>query len=313
MALPDSYLEYADRRYGTDHTRFSWPGSRTPAFSGWPGGRPLACAIVVPLEFHMLNPSGKPFKHPGAMVTPYPDLRHFTTRDYGTRVGVFRILRELGRHRLKATFPINAALLSRAAPLVEAIGAGGHEAAAYGVDTDHIHWGGLEVETERHWISEVRSAFAVNSLSPTTWMSPARQQSFHTLDLLAEAGFTTCLDWESDSVPLAMKTKTGTILAVPIANELDDRILMIDRHQSEEDWADQIIAALTYMLAEAKPNEPQVLGFTLTPYVAGQPFRIKALRRLLAWIAAEPSIFVAPAGTIAAEFAAAVTSPPVGA
>jgi peptidoglycan/xylan/chitin deacetylase (PgdA/CDA1 family) len=298
MPVPDDYLTYPLRQYGMDQDRYAWrPSAARPPLT-WPGQASVACMIVVPLEFHRLDPAGKPFKAPGAMVTPYPDLRHFTTRDYGNRVGVFRIVRELKAAGLTATFPINAVLLPRLKPLIELLVAEGHEIAAYGLDADHIHWSGLEEDVERDWIQRTREAFDAAGLAPTTWMSPARQQSFRTLDLIAEAGFQTCLDWENDSVPVVMRTRAGPIVAAPLSNELDDRLLLHDRRQTEAAWAAQIIEAKDYMVSEAARSGGQMLGFTLTPYLAGQPFRIWALREVLRNLAEDPHVWTATAGGI---------------
>jgi peptidoglycan/xylan/chitin deacetylase (PgdA/CDA1 family) len=300
MALPDDYLRYPQRAYGMDQARYPWrTPDRRPAIA-WPGGRTVACMLVVPIEHHPLDPSGKPFKHPGAMVTPYPDLRHFTSRDYGNRVGVFRLLDKLARFDLKATFPINARALERLAPLVDAIVAAGHEVAAYGLATDHIHWGGLEPAIEARWVAEVRERFERVGLEPRTWLSPARQQSFATLDLIAERGFDLCLDWEQDTVPVAMATAHGPVTALPLSNELDDRTLLIDRRQTEEDWVAQIVAAVDYTDAEASRRGGQCVGFTLTPYVAGQPFRIAAVDRLLRALAENPRAWCCTASELAA-------------
>lgn len=298
MALDPSYLVYPHRTYGMDQDRYAWRMSKDRQKLAWPNGKALGCMIVVPLEHHMLNPAGKPFKHPGAMVTPYPDLRHYTTRDYGNRVGVFRILRLLKTLGLKATFPINAILLGRVQPLLDAIAADGHEIAAYGLSTDHIHWGGLDSQIEAGWIAEVRERFERAGLKPRTWLSPARQQSFVTLDLIAKAGFDICLDWEQDTVPVAMKTETGSITALPLSNELDDRTLLADRRQTEDDWVDQIIEAAAYMGEEFSRYGGQVLGFTLTPYISGQPFRIAALRRLLSSLAGNQGVWCGTASQL---------------
>lgn len=303
MPMPSEYLDYPHRAYGMDQSLYDWRPAISRPRIAWPGGTSVLGVIVVPLEHHMLNPSGKPFKHPGAMVTPYPDLRHYTTRDYGARVGVFRILDALKREGLKATFPINAVLLPRLKPLIESILEDGHEVAAYGVDTDHIHWGGLDRETENAWIEETKAAFAEAGLSPRTWMSPARQQSFSTLELLAGAGFEVCLDWESDEVPLPMATPAGEILSLPISNELDDRALLNDRRQTEDQWADQVLAAQAYLSGDAERFGGRVLGFTLTPYVAGQPFRIASLRRMLAGLAGASGFAAVTAGEAADLFA----------
>jgi peptidoglycan/xylan/chitin deacetylase (PgdA/CDA1 family) len=302
MGLPEDHLHYPKRGYGMDQDRYPWrPSGERPKID-LPNGAAVAVMIVVPIEHHALNPSGKPFKHPGAMVTPYPDLRHYTTRDYGNRVGVYRIMAALKSAGLKATFPINAGQLDRLAPLVRAIVADGHEIAAYGLSTDHIHWGGLNPAEERVWIADVRAAFERHGLAPRTWLSPARQQSFATLDLLSEAGFDICLDWEQDSVAVPMRTATGSIVALPLSNELDDRTLLIDRRQAEDEWAAQIMEAAEYLKLETPRYGAQILGFTLTPCVTGQPFRISALRTLMNRLGRDPAFWVAAATEIAGRF-----------
>ncbi|CAN5435843.1 polysaccharide deacetylase family protein [soil metagenome] len=297
MSMPDDYLLYPKRAYGMDQDRYAWRLAADRPKLSWPTGAAVAAMIVVPIEHHTLTPPGKPFKAPGAMVTPYPDLRHYTTRDYGNRIGVYRLLDTLKARGLRATFPINADQLDRLKPLIEAILEDGHEIAAYGLSTEHIHWGGLDAGEEADWVEQVRAAFDARGLKPRAWLSPARQQSFHTLDLIAKAGFDLCLDWEQDSVPLAMRTDFGPVTALPLSNELDDRSLLIDRRQTEDDWVGQVLEAATYLKFETPRFGGQVLGFTLTPYVAGQPFRLHAVRRLLdelvkdgAWIATASQI-----------------------
>ena len=297
MPLPEDYLRYAHRAYGMDQDRYAWRIAGKTSIR-WPWGGPLAVSIVVLVEHHPLNPSGKPFKHPGAMVTPYPDLRHYTTRDYGNRVGVWRLLDALKAAGLKATFPVNADQLERLALLVRAIVAEGHEIAAYGLSTDHIHWGGLERETEAAWVKEVRARFEAAGLKPRAWMSPARQQSFATLDLVAAQGFDICLDWEMDEAPVAMRAETGPVVALPVSNELDDRTLLIDRRQSEDEWASQILEAVDFLKHGAERFGGRSLAFTLTPYVTGQPFRIAAVERVFAALATDKDVRVLTASDV---------------
>ena len=215
MGLPKDYLDYPNRKKGQDIDRYPMRYSIDRDKKDLPDGAALGVAIIVPLEFFMLNPSGKPFKHPGAVVTPYPDLRHYTTRDYGNRVGAFRLLRAFDEAGVIVTFAVNAVLLKRAKPLIDAIVAAGHEIAAHGYDTDSIHWGEIDAATEEKYVRDTRAAFDDAGLSPRAWMSPARQQGFHTLDAIADAGFDICLDWEMDTVPVYMKTKSNLIAAFP--------------------------------------------------------------------------------------------------
>ncbi|MEL6687606.1 MAG: polysaccharide deacetylase, partial [Pseudomonadota bacterium] len=137
--MDPSYLQYPKRAYGQDHGLYDWRLSRDRKPLTWDGGAKVALSFIVPLEFFPLNPSGVPFKHPGAMATPYPDLRHYTVRDYGNRVGVYRILKALGE--TKAGFAVNAKVAERYPPLMDAIKR--HEIIAHGVSTDHIHHDGL--------------------------------------------------------------------------------------------------------------------------------------------------------------------------
>jgi allantoinase len=299
MSLPDTYLTYPKRRHGQDMDRYDWRMSTQRPKIRWPDDKLVAALIVVPLEFFMLTPSGKPFKHPGAMVTPYPDLRHYTTRDYGNRVGVFRILGALKGAGLKATFPVNAVLLGPKRPLIEAILGDGHEIAAYGWDTDAIHWGGIEASVEAEFVAKTRAAFDAAGLKPRTWMSPARSQSEETPDLVRAAGFDVCLDWESDGVPWEMRTVHGDLTCVPLSNEMDDRKILIDQRQSEAEWRHQILAARDLLMEEAPRYGGQILSFTLTPYVSGLPFRIWALREVLAALSQDAHVWSATASEIA--------------
>jgi allantoinase len=301
MSLSPDYLKYTNRNYGQDIARYDWRLSGDRPKVVWPNNKSVAALIIVPLEFFMLNPSGKPFKHPGAMVTPFPDLRHYTSRDYGNRVGVFRILKALKVSGLRATFPVNAVLLDKKRPLIEAIIAAGHEIAAYGWDTDSLHYGGIDSALEANYIAKTRAAFATAGLAPRAWMSPARQQSEHTPDLIRAAGFDICLDWESDSVAWDMRTQHGPLTCVPVCNEMDDRKILIDQRQSEAEWRDQILAARDLLVEEAPRFGGQVLSFTLTPYISGLPFRIWALREVLGSLGADPNVWAATAGEIAKE------------
>jgi len=299
MSLPEDYTSYPRRAYGMDQDRYAWRPDAARRKVQWPGERLVAGLIVVPVEDFALKPSGKPFMHPGAATNPYPDLRNFTARDYGNRVGVFRILDTLKANGLTATVPVSTSLLQTRRYLVDQILADGHEIAAYGLDTDHIHFGALDQATEAAWIEQTRAAFDAIDLHPRAWMSPARQQSFATLDLIAKAGFDVCLDWEQDSVPVAMTTSGGPVSAVPVSMELDDRALMIDRRHDEMSWSDQILAAFDYLKERYPVEGGQVLGFTLTPFVSGQPSRTWALRKVLEALGADGALWNAGASAIA--------------
>ncbi|MCC5997240.1 MAG: polysaccharide deacetylase family protein [Oceanicaulis sp.] len=305
MSLDPTYLDYPRRGYGQDMDRYDWALAKDRAPVRLASGAQVAAMIVVACEHHVIDPKKSPFAHPHGMVTPFPDLRHFTSRDYGNRVGVFRILEALRARGLTATFALSSALLERAAPLVDAILNDGHEIAAAGLHGDAIHHSGLSEDEERAMIGQVHEAFAAAGLEPTAWLSPARQQSFNTPDLLTEAGFTRVLDWESDSVPLNLRTANGPLAALPLFNELEDFKLLVERKQDEALWTRQILEAKDFLKSEHASRGASVLGFQLTPFVAGQPFRISALEALLDGFAGDEAVWCAGAGDIIGAFEAA--------
>lgn len=303
MPLPDDYLIYPHRQHGFDNPHYDWdPADRRAPIALNDGTKSIA-TIIVPVEFFPLNPPPAPFKHPGAMKTPYPDLRHFTVRDYGNRVGIFRLMREFSSRGIRATFAVNAEVANRYPPLIAAIREEGHEIAAHGVSTAHIHHDGLSEPDERALIEATRQTFP----DAVTWMSPARNESYRTLDLIAEAGFTCCLDWEADQRLLRFKTQSSTVWALPHYGELGDFKLLIDRSQSEADWAAQIIETARYHLDAHEREGASAFAFTMTPYVVGQPFRIKAVRQVLDALVALDGLAIRTAADSCTAFEEAVS------
>ncbi len=297
--MDKSYLTYPKRKYGQDHAFYEWRQAKDRPPLKWDGGAKLAVNLIVPLEFFPINPSGKPFKHPGAMVTPYPDLRHFTVRDYGNRVGVYRILEALEEAGVKATFAINGEIAKRYPPLVDAINNSQNDILAHGLSTDHIHHEGLSEKEEADLIQKALDYFDGSSKG---WMSPARSQSSRTLDLLAQTGLSYCLDWEMENAPVLAKTANGPITLLPNNYELSDFTLLHSRKQTEESWLAQLKEACEYLIAEHERFGAQSIGLTLTPYIIGQPFRIWALREFLTYVAKHPDIAVMTAGETTQQF-----------
>jgi hypothetical protein len=295
--LPKDYLTYPNRKYGQDHDFYDWQLAKDRPKLEWDGGAKVAICFIVPLEFFPLNPSGVPFKHPGAMVTPYPDLRHFTVRDYGNRVGIHRIVEALGD--FQGTFAVNGEIAKRYAPLMEHLS--NHEIIAHGLSTDNIQSEAMSGKDQQNMINQTSDCFAVK---PAGWMSPARNQSSRTLGLLAQSEYQYCLDWEMDQVPVTAKTDNGDITLIPNNYELSDFTLLHTRRQTEESWLKQITDSITLLTEEHDQYGCQMLGLTLTPYVIGQPFRIWALRELLKRISANPNVTIFTAGEIDQQFRA---------
>ncbi|GIL40609.1 hypothetical protein [Roseiterribacter gracilis] len=281
MALDPSYLRYDMRRYGMDHDRYTWSPLPTRPNVVWPGGAKVALWISVHLEFFPLNPAGTPFKLPGGMVTPYPDLRHFTLREYGNRVGVQRLLRLFERLQLRASFPTNAAVARRIPSLLRDLG--GHELVGHGRDMDHPHYGGMEEAAERALIADSLATLRdVSGQAVDGWISPGKSESQRTPELLVENGVRWFGDWINDDMPYQFVTANGSLVAMPHSSELSDRQILIDYRHAESEFADQILDQHAFLAREAAATGGgRILALTLHPWVIGQPHRIGALERAL--------------------------------
>ena len=300
MTLPADYLQYPRRRYGMDHERYAWAmlADRPPV--AWPGGAKLALWVNVAVQFFPLDQSRAPFAPPGGMSTPYPDLRHFTLRDYGNRVGLFRILQALDAYGIKPTFAINAALAERCPHLLERLVERGDEVLASSWDMATLHHSGMENTEEEAAIAQALDVLRATSSQPVTgWVSPAGSQSHETPDLLAAHGVRYMGDWINDDMPYAFHTRNGDITALPLSLELDDAFVIGNNLHSEWEYADQIKDAADYLLAEANATGGgRLLALSIHPWLLGQPHRIAAFEAVLAHLAELPGVWSAPAGEI---------------
>ncbi|OYQ34575.1 hypothetical protein CHU95_11240 [Niveispirillum lacus] len=284
--LPDSYLTYARRHAGPDHDYYPASPIVDRAPLTLPRAALLGLWVVVPLEFFPLNPTGQPFKTPGAMQTPYPDLRHYTTRDYGNRVGAYRLLKLFGKLGLRATFAVQGAVAERYPGLVRDVLADGHNICAHGWDTDSLHHSGLSVDQENSFITRTLDALhSVSGTRPDGWISPARAEGFATPARLAANSIRWFADWAHDDLPTTFQTQEGILAALPLSNELDDWQILINYTRPEQEWAIQVRDAADWLLDEAKRlNSPRLLTLTLRPFVSGLPYRIKLIEEGLSGV-----------------------------
>lgn len=285
MALDKHFLEYPKRGYGMDHDRYEWSMLSERPKINWPNGKKLAIWVNVCLQFFPINQQGKPFKVPGGMTMPYPDLRHYSLRDYGNRVGIFRFLKAFDKYGIEPTFCINTRLAERNPYLLDLIKDRGDEIACHGLHMDALHFGGQELEQEREQIkAALGSLRELSGQDVNGWLSPARSESENTPDLLAENGVTYFSDWVNDDMPYEFKTQHGDLLAMPLSNELEDKFILMNNLHSEQSYVEQVCDAADYLLQESTTQGGRILGLNIHPWMLGQPHRIAKLEAVLAYL-----------------------------
>ena len=297
--LPADYMDYPLRRYGMDHERYDWTmlPDRKPV--AWPQQARVALWVVPALEWFPLNMAGVPFKPPGAMQTAYPDLRHYTLRDYGNRVGIFRIMKALEKHGIRPTVAVNAAVAVRYPSLIQECTQRGWEIMANGLDMDHLHHGGLEVDDEKKLIDTTLDILRkASGQAVRGWLSPAKSESAATLDLLGAAGLDYVCDWVNDDMPYAMRTASGPIHAMPHPIDIDDHTILVQNHHTEDDFRDQLCDQFDLLYKESATAGGRIMAISLHPWVIGQPYRMRALEEALAHIMRHPGVWAATGGEI---------------
>lgn len=299
MSLDLDYLRYPARRYGMDHDRYDWSmlSERKPVV--WPEGKKLALWINVSLQFFPLDQRGIPFKVPGGMTMPYPDLRHFSLRDYGNRVGIFRFLKAFDRYGVSPTFAMNTRLAERTHYLMAMLKERGDEILCHGYHMDALHYGGQDPAEERALIE--RALDGLRELSGQNvrgWISPARNESPDTPDLLAANGVDYFCDWVNDDMPYAFRTAGKPLISMPLPTELEDHFVILNNGHSEDSWVEQVCDACDFLLAEAQTQGGRILALNIHPWLLGQPHRIARLEKVLAYITAQEGVWNASAGEI---------------
>jgi len=299
MSLDPSYLEYPKRREGMDHELYTPSPLPTRKPVAWPDGKTVAVTLLVNLEWFPITPEDTPFRAPGHMVTPYPDYRHYTAREYGTRVGFYRLLDAFATAGVHATIAVNAAIAERYPSIILDILSEGHEIIAHSTDMNGTIATGLAEAEERALIVQARDtlAEAVGTM-PRGWQSIARSQSWNTPRLLVEEGFDYMCDWVNDDLPYLATTEAGTIVSIPFNHELSDRQMIALQQHSMEDVARQIEDAFDWLIVEADRFGGRVLPFTITPYITGLPHRMDAFEQLLEKLAGTSKSWFATAGEV---------------
>src|ERR1700712_898828 len=153
MALDPAYLEYPRRARGMDHDLYAYSNlfERPPVV--WAGGKTVAVPIVVSLEWFPIVPEDTPFRAPGHMQTAYPDYRHYTSREYGTRVGFYRLLDAFAKVGARVSVATNATIAERYPSVIRDIVPAGHEIVAHSTDMNGTIATGLDEADERALIA----------------------------------------------------------------------------------------------------------------------------------------------------------------
>ncbi|MDN8618596.1 polysaccharide deacetylase family protein [Variovorax ginsengisoli] len=264
------------------HRRFDYqPITRRERYE-WPNSARVAVYLGFNLE-HFAFGEGL-----GASIGPvsaHPDVLNHSWREYGNRVGAWRCFELFESLGLPSSTLLNTAIYDHCPELVAASVARGDELVGHG-HSNSERQGDMDEASEAALLADCRARILKESgCAPSGWLSPWISESHHTPDLLAETGYRYTLNWCHDDQPVRMATRGGHALwSIPYPQELNDIPMIVARQMDAKDFAQIIIDNADEMLEQSR-RQPLVMGLALHPYIVGQPYRLRHLRRALEHLA----------------------------
>jgi allantoinase len=263
----------------------------------WPDGKRVAFYVGLNIEHYQVDkPSTSIF---GGTAGLQPDPLNYGWRDYGVRVGIWRMIAALDKHGIRASAIINSDVCSRYPEVIKAGMERDWAWVAHGQDNSTFQ-SGMSREDETAYLENVVSTIEAHTGStPKGWLGPALTETSNTPEVLAELGLSYVLDWCSDDQPFDLNV--AGMMSVPYSIEVNDVTLFSGRNLSGEDFL-QIVKDQYEQLSKDAVDSGRVMALCLHPFIINQPFRHKYLELALDFIAAQPDVWMTTSDDIAAHY-----------
>lgn len=279
----------------TEHGRFPYSAIVDRPKLTWPNGARVAVWVIPNIE-HFL------FDRPSASISQAtiglkPDILNYGWRDYGSRVGVWRMMDIIERRGFKGTVALNADVCTQFPRIIEGIKQLGWEIMGHGPNNSMLI--NQQAEAEERAIIEATLSLIERSAGkrPRGWLGPALCETVNTPDLLAAAGVDYLADWTNDDQPYPMKVKSGRLYTIPYSLESNDYTFFLNLNQSAEDFG-RLLQDQFDVLYEDGKQTGRVMAICLHPFLIGYPHRAKYLDQALAHIASRNEVWMATGSEI---------------
>lgn len=261
-----------------------------------PNGARVAFWVGLNIEHYQVDkPSTSIF---GGTAALQPDPLNYGWRDYGPRVGIWRMMDLLDNYRIRASVLLNSDVCERYPQIIREGNKRGWVWLAHGRNNS-IFEAGMSAEEERAYLTDVVQTISRSTGSPPKgWLGPALTETFNTPEILAELGLTYLLDWCSDDQPFPLNVKAGRMISVPYSIEMNDVSLFVGKSLSGPDFAQMVMDQFDVLYAEGE-RSGRVMCLALHPFIISQPFRHKYLDKALEYIAGHDAVWLATSDDIA--------------
>jgi peptidoglycan/xylan/chitin deacetylase (PgdA/CDA1 family) len=286
-----------------DHDHYDWSplNQKRPALR-WPDQARVALCVIVNLEHMEWRPPEGHFQSPnlagGYGPAPFPDVTRWSHREYGHRVGIFRLMDMLHTYGIKVTVAMDALTAEHYPYLVRYCLSRGCEMIAHGVSVSRVITSNMTEQDERAYLqTSVDALTRATGVAPLGWLGPEYGESTRTPQLLAQVGIRYVCDWVNDEQPYPLKTPQGDLLALPITLPLDDVNALWDRRVPIRRYAEMLKDSFDTLYQDGAENG-RLLTLNFHPWLMGQPFRIRYLHDAIGYIMRQPGVWTATGAEI---------------
>jgi peptidoglycan/xylan/chitin deacetylase (PgdA/CDA1 family) len=256
----------------------------------WPNGARVAVWVIPNIEFFPLDermPDG-----PGGSGGLIPDVLTWATRDYGNRVGIWRLMEVMARHGVRGTVALNSEVCDAHPEIIDEAKKLGWEFMGHN-QSNVRRLNKLAEGTEREVVrATVERIAAATGRKVAGWLGSGLQETWHTLDYLAEFGCKYVGDWVNDDQPYVMDLGGRRLCSIPYSAEINDKVA-VEYHHVTSDEFERMIRRQFEVLHREGERSGRVMAIALHPYIFGVPHRIDALDRALKFVASQSGVWLA--------------------
>ena len=274
----------------TDPDRYPYlPITRRPKLR-LPDGARIAVWVCPNIEHYEFQPAPIRVRDPWPR-SPHPDVLGYATKDYGNRVGLWRMMEIMDRYAIRCTVSLNLANFEHYPDIMEACLRRNWDIMCHGIYNTEYLWGYQEDE-ERAFIADcVATTRRLTGRPLAGWFSPAASNTLNTPDLVAEVGIKYYCDFYHDDQPVPVRVKQGRLITLPYQMDLNDSVLYAGPGEGE-DFLLMARDMFDTLYAEGA-DQPRIMCLAIHPYIMGRPHRHTYLDQALAYIARHDGVWFA--------------------
>jgi peptidoglycan/xylan/chitin deacetylase (PgdA/CDA1 family) len=244
----------------------------------WPGNARVAFWVAPNVEhYEYTPPPDQPFSVFSRLPTA-PDIQQYALRDYGNRVGFWRMTELLDELEIPATVSLNLAVLDHYPEIRDAMISRGWALMSHGLYNTRAVTHLDEAQERAFFETSLETMQRHTGHGIKGMLGPVLSATVRTPDLMAEYGFVYSADWPLDDEPVPIMTTTGRLISVPYSYDQNDANVGLGFHLSA--LAANAKAQFDRLWDEGATSG-KVMCLALHPFVIGQPHMIGYLRDVL--------------------------------